>query len=310
MNLNIEFWAVLINSTIRMTSPILLVTLSAALCSKVKLFNIALEGGMISGAFFSIVANYFTGSIFLSVLAGALGGMAVSSIVGFLVIRLNASEVVTGLIANTLMTAITTYLLYVFFKTKGVFTSPDLVSLPKITIPFLSKIPIVGTILSNLTALDYLAYISSIAIYIFLYKTVLGFRLRAVGINKEAARSLGTPVDKYQFLTISLSGILCGLGGCLLSMGTVTLFIQGITSGKGYIALAANAVGQAHPIGVLLSCIFFGATQALGNVLQNTELKTQITSSIPYTATILVLIMYSIFMKLKKKNVKRNLKIE
>lgn len=301
MTFNSEFIAVLINSTIRMTSPILLVTLSAALCSRVKLFNIALEGAMISGAFFSIVANHYTHNIFLSVLAGSAGGVAICSLVGFLVIRFKASEVVTGLIANTLMVAVTTYLLYILFDTKGVFTSPDLVSLPKITLPFISKMPLLDTIFANLTILDYLAFILPVIIYIFLFQTVLGFRVRAVGINKEAAKSLGTPVDRYQLLTISLSGILCGLGGCLLSMGTVTLFIQGITSGRGYIALAANAVGQSHPIGVMLSCIFFGITQALGNVLQNTHLKTQITSSIPYAATIFVLILYSVYMEWKTK---------
>ena len=102
MNLSRDFIAVLINSTIRMTSPILFVTLAAALCSKVKLFNIALEGAMISGAFFSIVANDFTGNVLISILAGAAGGVLVCAIVGVLVVRFNASEVVTGLIANTL----------------------------------------------------------------------------------------------------------------------------------------------------------------------------------------------------------------
>ena len=121
-------------------------------------------------------------------------------------------------------------------------------------------------------------------------------------INKEAARSLGTPVEKYQFLTISLSGILCGLGGVLLSMGTVTLFMQNMTSGRGYIAMAANNLGKSHPIGVLLSSLFFGFSQAAGNVLQNTSLKTQITASIPYVATIVALILFSIQNKRKKKN--------
>ncbi len=110
--------------------------------------------------------------------------------------------------------------------------------------------------------------------------------INSVGINPEAAKSLGTPVEKYQFLTITLSGILTGLGGVLLSMSTVTLFIQDITSGRGYIALAANNLGNSHPLGVLFSSFFFGVCQAFGNALQNTSLKTQITASIPYVATI------------------------
>ncbi|MGL4799296.1 MAG: ABC transporter permease [Cellulosilyticaceae bacterium] len=301
MELNLDYLAVIANSTIRMTTPILLVTLAAAICSKVKIFNIAMEGTMLTGAFFSIVANYFTGSVFLSVLAGVVSSMLVSGLVGFCVIKLKASAVVVGMAVNTMMGGVTTYLMYLIFKTKGVFSDPSLVSLPKINIPFIEDIPFVGTMLSNLTIIDYLAFIIAIGMYFFLYKTVLGFRLRAVGINEEAAKSLGTPVERYQFLTITLSGILSGLGGVLLSMSTVTLFIQDITSGRGYIALAANNLGQSHPLGVLVSSVFFGVSQAIGNALQNTSLKTQMTASLPYVATIVALIVFSVHASRKKK---------
>ena len=301
MTINATYIATVLNSMIRMTSPILLAALTAAICNKVKVFNIGMEGTMMAGAFFSIVANYYTHNVFLSVLAGAISGMIVSAIVGFCIIKLKASPVVVGMATNTMMGGVTTYLLYIIFKTKGVFTDTSLVSLPKIDLPIIKDIPILGTIFSGLTIIDYLAFILAIGMYIFLYKTVLGYRLRAVGINKEAARSLGTPVEKYQFLTISLSGILCGLGGVLLSMGTVTLFMQNMTSGRGYIAMAANNLGKSHPIGVLLSSLFFGFSQAAGNVLQNTSLKTQITASIPYVATIVALILFSIQTKRNKK---------
>lgn len=303
MELSIDYLAVVVNSTIRMMTPILLVTLAAAICTKVKIFNIAMEGTMLTGAFFSIVANYYTHSVFWSVVAGAVSGMLISAMVGFCIIKLKASPVVVGMATNTMMGGVTSYLLYIIFKTKGVFTDPSLVSLTKIDIPFIKDIPVLGTVLSGLTIIDYLAFIIAIGMHIFLYKTVLGYRLRAIGINKEAARSLGTPVEKYQFLTISLSGLLCGLGGVLLSMGTVTLFIQNITSGRGYIAMAANNLGKSNPIGVLLSSLFFGFSQAAGNVLQNTSLKTQITASIPYVATIIALVIFSI--KNKKNKVKK-----
>lgn len=303
MEISIDYLAVVVNSTIRMMTPILLVTLAAAICTKVKIFNIAMEGTMLTGAFFSIVANYYTHSVFWSVVAGAVSGMIVSAIVGFCIIKLKASPVVVGMATNTMMGGVTTYLLYVIFKTKGVFTDPSLVSLTKIDLPVIKDIPVIGTMLSGLTIIDYLAFVIVIAMHIFLYKTVLGYRLRAIGINKEAARSLGTPVEKYQFLTISLSGILCGLGGVLLSMGTVTLFIQNITSGRGYIAMAANNLGRSNPIGVLLSSLFFGFSQAAGNVLQNTSLKTQITAAIPYIATVVALVIFSI--KNRKNKVKK-----
>lgn len=301
MEFNIEYFAVILNSMIRMTSPILLVTLAAAMCSKVKIFNIAMEGTMLAAAFFSIVANYYTGSVFLSVLAAIVTSMLISALVGYCVIKLKASAVVVGMAINTMMGGVTTYLLYLIFKTKGVFSDPSLVSLPKISLPIIEDIPVLGTALSGLTLIDYLSFFIAIGLYIFLYKTVLGFRLRAVGINPEAAKSLGTPVERYQFLTITLSGILTGLGGVLLSMSTVTLFIQDITSGRGYIALAANNLGNSHPLGVLFSSFFFGVCQSFGTVLQNTSLKTQITASLPYVATIIALILYSLHHKRKKK---------
>ena len=138
-------------------------------------------------------------------------------------------------------------------------------------------------------------------VYVFLYKTVIGYRLRAIGINKEAARSLGTPVERYQFITMTCSGILCGLAGVLLSMGSVTLFIQNISSGKGYIAMTANNLGAAHPLGVAAASLFFGICQSVGSFLQQTSLKGQITGAIPYVMTILASIVSSIYVKAKKE---------
>lgn len=301
MDINISYVAIIINSVIRMTTPILLASLTAAVCSKVKIFNIGMEGTMIAGAFFSIVANYYTHSAALSILAGALSGVVISAVVAFCVIKLKASAVVVGMAVNTMMAGVTSYLLYVLFHVKGIFTDASLISLPKITLPVVSRIPVLGTIFDNLTIIDYLAVILAVGIYIFLYKTVLGFRLRALGINPEAARSLGTPVEKYQFITVSLSGVLCGLAGCVLSMGSVTLFIENITSGRGYIAMAANNLGASHPLGVFFASAFFGLCQAVGNALQNTSLKTQITSSIPYLATVLALMGFRLFKERQKK---------
>ena len=251
---------------------------------------------MLASAFFSIVVNYYTHNLFLSVLAGAVTGMVVSAIVGFFTIRLKASPVVVGMAVNTMMDGVTMFLLYVIFHTKGVFTDPSLVGLTKINV----GVPVLSDLLSGMTILDYFAYVSALLAYIFLYKTVAGYHIRALGINGEAARSLGTPVDRYRFITITLSGILCGFAGVLLSMGSVTLFIQNISSGRGYIAMAANNLGRSHPLGVLGASIFFGCCQALGNFLQNTSLKGQITDSIPYVATIAALIIFTLQKNRKK----------
>ena len=115
------------------------------------------------------------------------------------------------------------------------------------------------------------------------------------------SRSLGTPVEKYQFWTMTLSGIFGGLAGLLLSMGSVTLFIQNITSGKGYIAMTANNLGKSSPLGVAAASLFFGACQSLGSFLQQSGLKGQITGSIPYIATILASVISSIRYRRQKE---------
>lgn len=299
MELTIEYLAVVLNSTIRLTTPILYAALAAAICKKADIFNLSMEGAMVSGAFFGIVGSYFTHNWILAVLIGVLSGVVMSAIVGYCIIWLKASPVISGVAASTLMTGLTTYLLYVIFKTKGAFSDPSLVGMTKLY--FFEDVPILGTVLSGLTAVDYLAIIMPFLLYVFMYKTVLGYRLRAIGMNKEAARSLGTPVNLYQFWTFTLSGVLSALAGCLLSMGSVTLFIQNITSGRGFIALAANNLGSSHPVGVLVSSFFFGFSQALGNVLQNTSIKTQLTAMVPYLATILGMTVFSIYNIRKRK---------
>lgn len=261
-----------------------------------------------AGAFFSIVANYYTHSVLLSVCAGALSGLIISAINAVCIIRFKAAATVVGMAMNTLMTGATTYLLYVIFGVRGVFTDSSLVPLPKVTLPIIKDIPFLGTILANLTPIDYLAVLLAFGMHVFLYKTVVGYRLRAIGINQEAARSLGSKVERDQFLTVALSGILCGLGGCALSMGSVTLFIQNITAGRGYMAMAACNMGNASPLGVLFSSYFFGACQAVGNALQNTSLKTQVTASIPYAATILALMVFHVYKKRAQKRQKEQRK--
>lgn len=303
MEMNMEYIAAILNSTIRLTTPILYATLAAAICKKADIFNLSMEGAMVSGAFFGIAGSYYTHNAFLAVLFAVVSGLLLSALVGYCIVWLKASPVIAGVAASTMMTGLTTYLLFVLFHTKGAFSDPSLVGMTKLYL--FSGVPVLGTILSGLTIVDYIAFLMPFVLYVFLYKTVLGYRVRAVGLNKEAARSLGTPVNRYQFLVFTLSGALSALGGCLLSMGSVTLFIQNITSGRGYIALAANNLGGSHPIGALVASLFFGLSQAVGNMLQNTSIKTQLTATVPYLATIIGLVAFSLVNRHKEKKRKQ-----
>jgi simple sugar transport system permease protein len=117
--------------------------------------------------------------------------------------------------------------------------------------------------------------------------------MRSVGINKPAAESLGIKADRLQILTVVFSGLLSGLGGCLLTMGGVTLFAQNITAGRGFIAMAAGTLGAAHPLGVIMSSAFFGFAQSMANMLQNSSISSQLTMALPYVATVVALAMYN-----------------
>ncbi len=305
MTLSIEYIASVLNSTIRMTAPILLVALCAGVCSKVKVFNIALEGTLLTSSFFAFLTQYFTRNILLSVLVAMAVAMLMTFIMSFFIVRLNGQPMIVGMALNTFSLGFTTFLLSMIFDTKGTVTDPTLKGLPKVTLPVIKDIPVLGTIFSSLTIIDYSAFVLAVVMFIIMYKTVIGFRLRAIGINKNAASSLGINVGRYQIIATTLSGSMIGLAGCLLSLGSVTLFIQNISAARGYVALAANNLCQGHPLGALLSSALFGFTQALARVLQNTAIKQQLLECIPYISTIAAMAIYNAIARRRAKTLKR-----
>ncbi len=290
--MNSAYIASIINSTLRSTTPILLAALGCAICSRVGVFNIALEAQMLIASFFSIVANYYTANVFLSVLAGILSGSLVGLIVAVLQVKYQAADMVIGTSLNLLVGGATSFLLYLIFGLRGKLVDNRLVSLPKINLPVIQDIPFLGRVLENLTIIDYLAYVIAVVLFIYLFKTVAGFRTLSVGINKDATESLGTKSTRIQMEMVVLSGALCGLGGTVLSMGQVTMFTENMTSGRGFIAMAAASLGFSHPLLTILSSLFFGLCQGIGTALQNV-IKSQLTMTLPYWATIVALVVFS-----------------
>lgn len=264
--MNANMLAVIINSTIRSTTPVLLAALGSAICSRVGVFNIALEGQILIGSFVAIVANYFTGNVYIAVLCGVLAGVAVASLVAVLQVKYQAADMVIGTSVNLLVGGLTSVLLNTILGVKGSFSSPELKALPKINIPVIRDIPFVGRVLEQLTFIDYLSYLLAVLMFVYLFKTVQGFHVQSVGKNKEAAGSLGVKTLRIQILAVLVSGALCGLGGSVLCMGQVTLFTENMSSGRGYIAMASSNMGQTHPLFIILSSLFFGFCQALGGI--------------------------------------------
>jgi simple sugar transport system permease protein len=300
------YLATVFNSSIRLMTPILFVALGATLCERVRVFNIGLEGMMLTGAFAAISVNFFTGSIYLAMLAAMVSGTLVALIAGVFMVKFKGAMLVVGIALNILMSALTTFLMQTVFGVRGSFVDPSLVPLPRFELAFLERWPVIQTMFSTLTPLDLFAFVTAFLLFIFLFKTVGGFHLRSVGINRDAAESLGVKCERIQICTVAFSGLLSGLGGCLLVMGTVTLFAQDITAGRGFLALAASTMSAAHPLGAIATSALFGLAQGVSSVMQHADvISPELTLSIPYIATLFALAIYGYTQKVRSKGLRR-----
>ncbi|MBP1961623.1 ABC transporter permease [Paenibacillus aceris] len=282
----------LFNSMIRMVAPILLAALGGAICSRVGLFNVGLEGFVLVGAFSAIVGNFYTGNVVLAVLIAVAITMLFSLIFAYISIHLQANVIVVGISFNFLALGLTAFCLRAIFHVKGAFYDKNMIGLPKWNIPFVKDIPVIGEIISGHSPLVYLAFILVFALQYFLFKSVLGFRLIAVGENPVASKSLGIKVNRMQYLAVLICGLLCGLAGAQLSLGQVTMFTEGMTAGRGFIALVATMLGQANPIGVMASSLLFGLMDAFSIRLQGFSLPTHFTQMLPYVVTLLAMLFF------------------
>lgn len=284
--------AALFSSTLRVVTPILLAALGGALCSRVGLFNVALEGFVLVGAFSGIVGNYLFGNVWLAILFAVLCVMFFSLIFGYLSINLNANPIVVGISLNFLATGMTTFLLRAIFNVKGAYYDNTMVGLPKWDIPLIKDIPWVGDVISGQSPLVYLAFILMGVLQFYLFKTVSGFRLRSVGENPVAAQSIGIKVREHQYSAVLACGALCGLAGAQLSLGQVTMFTEGMTAGRGFIALVATMLGQSNPVGVMVSSLLFGFMDAFGIRLQGLAIPSHFTQMLPYVVTLVAMFFF------------------
>lgn len=284
----------LLNSTLRFVAPILLAALGGMLCQRVGIFNIALEGLMLSGAFAAVVGSYFTGSAAGGLVAAVVAGALMGLLMSVFAVTLKGDSIVVSIAINLLAVGLTAYLLRAIFGVKGAFQDPNLQGLVTIDIPVLMRIPLLGPLLSGHTILVYLSWLLVPATYLLLYRHVWGLRIRGVGEHPEAAETLGVNVTAVRYGVLIVSGVLCGLAGAQLSLGNVTLFVDNMSAGRGWIAVVAVMLGQANPLGVAATSLLFGFTDSLGFRLQGLSLPSQLTEAVPYLATLAGLFLVAV----------------
>lgn len=264
----------LILATFRQAAPILITAIGGMFSEVTGVVNIGLEGMMLMGAFASAVISYYTGSWVLGILAGALTGGLVALIHAIISIKYKGNQTVSGVAINLFASGFTIFMLRVLFEQAS-------------NSPIATRIPVVF----NFSLLTYIIYAIAIWANYFLYKTVTGLRMRAVGEYPLAADTVGISVEKIRYFGVVMSGVFAGLGGTYLSIGALSQFSKEMSAGRGFIALAALVFGKWKPKGVLFASLLFGFADASQTLIQQHVhfIPPQFIQMIPYILTLLAL---------------------
>lgn len=281
------------NAILRATTPILFAALASSVASKSGITNMALEGIMLFSALFGVIFSAMTGNFAMGLLLTMVAGGLIGLLLAFFVLNLKTDEILAAIAINLMATGGTVLLMLAVSGDRGSSTSIASVSAPKIVIPLIDRIPFLGQVLSGQNLMTYLSLLAVVIMHLFLYKTPLGLKIRAVGENKNAAESVGISARKIQYIALILSGVLASMGGFFLSGGYMNMFTKDMSAGKGYIALAASAMGGDTPVGGFLVSLLFGAAQALANMMQLTEIPHELIQMVPYLTTLIGLGIYS-----------------
>ena len=288
--MSIETVSNVLFASLRVTTPLLLAALAGLISQRVNLLNIALDGLMLFGAFAAVVFGALFGNTWLGLLLAMLLSTLITLLFAVVVIEFKANLIVAGLAVNILATGLTSYLLVVLFDARGAYSPEGLESLPRIALPVIDSIPVLGDILSGHGVLVYVSWLMVLVVAFMLYRTPFGIHMRSVGEHLEASETAGIPVKRVQYIALLLGGALAGLAGAQLSVGNLTLFTDNMINGRGFIALAAVFFGAARPGLTAIGCFIFGMFEILQFRLQTaTSIPAQLPQMLPYLIVVLVL---------------------
>lgn len=282
----------LISAAIRTTTPIFLAGLGGTFTSKSGIFNVSLEGQMLISAFCAVVGTYFTGSSIIGVLCGIVSAIILSLLFALFVVSLRANPIVVGLAINIFASGATISIMKAVFATRGSLISSNIVGLPAIEIPFAWEIlGEYSEIISGYTPFVYLSFIFLVIVMIIFYKTKLGLYISVVGEKENAAIAQGINTAKIKYISSIFCGFFCGIAGAHLSLGYMTMFTENMSSGRGFMALAALAFSNAHPLKLFLGCLVFGFSDTLAMRLQGFGIPSYLILAMPYIVTLLFLFL-------------------
>ncbi|OSQ29773.1 ABC transporter permease [Thalassospira sp. MCCC 1A03138] len=300
---NFELVILLLDATLRTSTPLILAALAGMFSERSGTINLALEGMMLGGAFSAAAVAYYVGNPWAGLLAAIATTICLSLLHGFACITHKGNQVVSGMAINILMSGLTALVGIALFAQGGKTPSLDHESrFQPITLPgadAVADVPVLGSIYSELLSghniLVYVAFLAVPAAWWVMYRTRFGLRLRAVGENPGAVDTAGIGVVAMRYRAVICSGVLVGMSGAYLSTAQGASFLQDMTAGKGYIALAAMVFGKWRPFPALFACLLFGfldaaATRMQGVILPGIgEVPVQLVQALPYVLTVILL---------------------
>jgi simple sugar transport system permease protein len=287
MPIDLNYVNDILQATVRMAAPLMLVAVGGVFTERSGIFNIGMEGMMLTGALVSTIGSVLTGSVWVGMLFAMLAGGLLAAIHAYLTVTRRAPQIVAGLAMN-LLAAGGTELLFARFFTGD---RERVALFPVLAPESWQKIPIVGPIIFSQSVIVWLAFLLPVLASWVLFRTSWGLNIRAVGDHPHAVATAGISVFSLKYVGVILSGVFSGLGGCALVLGSLGYFAPGMTNGRGFIALAALVVGKWNPIWVALACLMFGGADALQLRIQTQQaaIPYQFLVMAPYILTILAL---------------------
>jgi ABC-type uncharacterized transport system permease subunit len=292
-----------LNSTLRLSTPLLLACLAGLFSERAGIFDIGLEGKMLCAAFFSGAVAAMTGSVWIGMAAGIASSLALSALHGVASITFRGNQLISGVAINFLAAGMTVLIAQSWFKQGG--RTPSLTGngrFNSVELPFaesLKDVPVFGQIyhglISGHTILVYVALLMVPLTWWILYRTRFGLRLRAVGEAPEAVDTAGVSVIQLRFAGVGICGVLCGIAGAYLATGLQAGFVKDMTAGRGYIALAALIFAKWRPWYALMSCMLFGFLQAIAlrpDLIErylSFKVQVQLLDVLPYILTVIIL---------------------
>ena len=285
----------------RSATPVALAALGGAMTEHAGIMNIGMDGMILMGAFSAVAVSVLTGSAALGVLAAVLVGILVGLFFALFVVTFRSDEFIIGTALNIFAGGITTFLMWAVFGVRGTLRTEA--GLPVVELGILEKIPFLGPIISGNSLFIYLTVLLVWLLWVFVYRTRWGFWIRAAGEHPATLRTAGVSPNKMKWLSSVLCGIFCGLAGAQLALGNVTMFSEGMSNSRGYVAFACVIFGAANPAKAYLAALMFGFFDALGYRLQEYDISSNLTSMIPYVITVCMMVYVVVRSGRKKHSV-------